>query len=127
VSGLLPGTEYHFELIVSYGAGQTVSGGPQAFTTSPAAEPAVSTLAASALAETEATLNGKVDPDGGAEAEYFFEWGAVSGGAYEHTTKVVSLPSDGAEHQVSATVTGLTPGSEYHFRLVQASSHSYCP
>jgi hypothetical protein len=31
---------------------------------------------------------------------------------------VVSLPSDGAEHQVSATVTGLTPGSEYHFRLV---------
>jgi hypothetical protein len=118
VSGLLPGTEYHFELIVSYGASQAVSGGPQTFTTPPAAEPAVSTLAASALEETEAALNGKVDPEGGAEAEYFFEWGAGSSGAYEHTTKVVSLPSDGAEHQVSATVTGLTPGSEYHFRLV---------
>jgi hypothetical protein len=118
VSGLLPGTEYHFELIVSYGASQTVSGGPQTFTTPPAAEPAVSTLAASALAETEATLNGKVDPEGGAEAEYFFEWGAGSSGAYEHTTKVVNLPSDGAEHQVSATVTGLASGSEYHFRLV---------
>ncbi|HXP99669.1 MAG TPA: fibronectin type III domain-containing protein, partial [Solirubrobacteraceae bacterium] len=36
----------------------------------------------------------------------------------EHTSKAVSLPSDGAEHQVSATVTGLTPGSGYHFRLV---------
>ncbi len=118
VSGLLPDTEYHFELIVSYGASQTVSGGPQTFTTLPAAEPAVSTLAASAPEETEATLNGKVDPEGGAEAEYFFEWGAGSSGAYEHTTKVVSLPSDGAEHQVSATVTGLAPGSEYHFRLV---------
>jgi hypothetical protein len=118
VNGLLPGTEYHFELIVSYGASQTVSGGPQTFTTPPAAEPAVSTLAASALEETEATLNGKVDPEGGAEAEYFFEWGAGSGGTYEHATKVVSLPSDGAEHQVSATVTGLTPGNEYHFRLV---------
>ncbi|HXP99312.1 MAG TPA: hypothetical protein VN845_04500, partial [Solirubrobacteraceae bacterium] len=81
VSGLLPGTEYHFELIVSYGASQTVSGGPQTFTTLPAAEPAVSTLAASALEETEATLNGKVDPEGGAEAEYFFEWGAGSSGA----------------------------------------------
>jgi hypothetical protein len=118
VSGLLPGTEYHFELIVTYGAGQTVSGGPQTFTTPPATEPTVSTLAASALEETEATLNGKVNPEGGAEAEYFFEWGAGSSGAYEHTTKVVSLPSDGAEHQVSATATGLTPGSEYHFRLV---------
>jgi hypothetical protein len=118
VSGLLPGTEYHFELIVSYGASQTVSGGPQTFTTPPATEPTVSTLAASALQETEATLNGKVDPEGGAEAEYFFEWGAGSSGAYEHTTKAVSLPSDGAEHQVSATATGLTPGSEYHFRLV---------
>ena len=118
VSGLLPGTEYHFELIVSYGASQAVSGGPQTFTTPPVAKPAASTLAASALKETEATLNGKVDPQGGAEAEYFFEWGAGSSGAYEHTTKVASLPSDGAEHQVSATVTGLTPGSEYHFRLV---------
>jgi hypothetical protein len=118
VSGLSPGTEYHFELIVSYAASQTVSGGPQTFTTPPAAEPAVSTLSASVPQETEATLNGKVDPEGGAEAEYFFEWGAGSSGAYEHTTKAASLPSDGAEHQVSATVTGLTPGSEYHFRLV---------
>jgi hypothetical protein len=118
VGGLLPGTEYHFELIVSYGTSQTVSGAPQAFMTPRAAEPAVSTLAASALEEAAATLNGKVDPEGGAEAEYFFEWGAGSSGAYEHTTKAVSLPSDGAEHQVSTTVTGLTPGSEYHFRLV---------
>ena len=118
VSGLLPGTEYHFELIVSYGAGQTVAGAPQAFTTPPAAEPAVSTLAATALQEAEATLNGNVNPEGGAEAEYFFEWAAGSSGAYEHATKATSLPSDGAEHPVSASVTGLTPGSEYHFRLV---------
>jgi hypothetical protein len=118
LSDLLPDTEYHFELIVSYGANMTVSGGPQTFTTPPATQPTVSTLAASPLKETEATLNGKVDPEGGAEAEYFFEWGAGSGGSYEHTTNAVSLPSDGAEHQASATVTGLMPGSEYHFRLV---------
>jgi hypothetical protein len=118
VSGLSPNTEYHFELVLGYGAGQSVSGGPQSFTTPPAAEPMVSTLAASALEETEATLNGRVDPEGGAEAEYFFEWGAGSGSTYEHTTNPVSLPSDSAEHAVSAAVTGLMPGGEYHFRLV---------
>jgi hypothetical protein len=118
VNGLLPGTEYHFELVVTYAAGNTVFGGPRTFTTPPATGPTVSTLAASALGETGATLNGKVDPEGGAEAEYFFEWGAGSSGAYEHTTTAVILPSDGAEHQASVNVTGLTPGSEYHFRLL---------
>jgi hypothetical protein len=103
---------------VSYGAGQTVSGGPESFMTPAAAKPVVGTLAASAVKDTEVTLNGKVDPEGGAESEYFFEWGAGSGASYEHTTKVVTLPSDGAEHAVSATVTGLSPSSEYHFRLV---------
>jgi hypothetical protein len=119
VTDLLPNTTYEFELIAVYGAGKTaVPGGVQTFTTPPAAKPAASTLAASALKETEATLNGKVDPEGGAEAEYFFEWGAGSSGSYEHVTQAVSLPSDSAEHQASATVTGLMPGGEYHFRLV---------
>jgi hypothetical protein len=84
----------------------------------PPAAPKVSTLAASEVKETQATLNGRVDPEGGAAAEYFFEWGAGSGGPYEHTTNAVSLPSDRAEHQVSATATGLVPGGEYHFRIV---------
>jgi hypothetical protein len=118
VSGLAPGTEYHFELVLGYGAGQIVSGGPQSFTTPPAAKPTVSTSAASALAETEATLNGRIDPESGAEAEYFFEWGAGTGATYEHTTQAVSLPADSAEHSVSATVTGLMPSGEYHFRLI---------
>jgi hypothetical protein len=118
VTGLLPGTEYHFELIVGYGAGQTASGGPESFTTQVAAKPVAGTLAASVVKETEVRLNGKVDPEGGAESEYFFEWGVGSGASYEHATTAGSLPSDGAEHLVFAAVTGLTPGSEYHFRLV---------
>ena len=120
VTGLQPDMTYHFLLVATYGVGKTsVSGATEKmFTTHAVTAPTATTLAAEGLKETEATLNGKVDPEGGAEAEYFFEWGAGSSGAYEHITKAVSLPSDGAEHQASATVTGLTPGSEYHFRLV---------
>jgi hypothetical protein len=127
VSGLSPNTEYHFELVLVYGAGEIVSGGPQSFTTPPAPQPMASTLAASGLKETEATLNGKVDPEGGAEAEYFFEWGAGSGTSYEHTTQPVSLPSDSVEHAVSASVTGLMPGAEYHFRVVAKSESGSVP
>lgn len=127
VSGLSPNTEYHFELVLLYGAAESISGGPQSFTTPPAPKPMASTLPASGLEETEATLNGKVDPEGGAEAEYFFEWGAGSGTSYEHTTQPVSLPSDSVEHAVSASVTGLMPGAEYHFRVVAESESGSVP
>ena len=120
VTGLQPDMTYNFQLVATYGVGKTsVSGATEKmFTTHAVTAPTATTLAAEGLKETEATLNGKVDPEGGTETEYFFEWGAGSSGAYEHTTKMVSLPSDGAEHQVSATVTGLTSGSEYHYRIV---------
>jgi hypothetical protein len=118
ITSLAPGKTYHYQLVAENSAG-TTEGADRTFnTSSPPGPPIVVTGQASSVGQTEATLNGKVDPEGGAEAEYFFEWGAGSGGPYEHTTNAVSLPSDGAEHQVSATVTGLTPGGEYHFRLL---------
>jgi hypothetical protein len=115
---LTPGKTYHYQLVAENAAGTTEGVDHTFNTASPPGPPSVTTDQASPIGQTEATLNGKVDPEGGAEAEYFFEWGAGSGGSYEHTTTAVSLPSDGAEHQVSASVTGLTPGGEYHFRLV---------
>jgi hypothetical protein len=118
ITSLAPGKTYHYRLVAENSAG-TTEGADRTFNTStPPGPPIVLTGQASPVGQTEATLNGKVDPEGGAEAEYFFEWGAGSGGSYEHITNTVSLPSDGAEHQVSTTVTGLTPGGEYHFRLV---------
>jgi hypothetical protein len=118
ITSLAPGKTYHYQLVAENAAGM-VEGADRTFNTaSPPGPPIATTDQASPVGQTEATLNGRVDPEGGTQAEYFFEWGAGSGGAYEHTTTAVSLPSDGAEHQVSAIVTGLTSGSEYHFRLV---------
>ena len=117
VSGLLPGSTYHVELVVTYAAGKTL-GGPETFTSPAAAAPMATTGAASGLHETEATLNGKIDPEGGEEAEYWFEWGVGSGASYEHSTSEVSLPADGAQHIASSALAGLAPGTEYHFRVV---------
>jgi hypothetical protein len=117
VTGLQPGSMYHVELVVTYGGGKTL-GGPETFTTPAATAPTATTGAASGLRETEATLNGKIDPEGGEEAKYWFEWGVGSSASYEHSTPEVSLPTDGAQHPASSALAGLAPGTEYHFRVV---------
>jgi hypothetical protein len=117
VSGLQPGSTYKIELVVNYGASEAL-GGPETFTTPVATAPMVTTTAASGLHETAATLNGKVDPEGGEETKYWFEWGIGSGASYENRTPEVSLSSDGAQHVASLGLTELSAGTEYHYRLV---------
>ncbi|HWY17315.1 MAG TPA: fibronectin type III domain-containing protein [Solirubrobacteraceae bacterium] len=116
VSGLSAGTEYHFELIVSYGANKIVSGGPQMFKTNAVAAPIATTLAAEVSKETEATLKGTVNL-GGEATEYFFEYGTDAN--YGQKTAKATLQTSAGDNQgVSAALKGLTPGTEYHFRLV---------
>jgi plastocyanin len=114
---LSPGTKYHAELVAVYGAAKTmVLGGERTFTTATApSAPAVATGLATALNETEATVEGSVDPEGEA-TEYSFEYGTNS--SYGQTTAIKSVPADNLNHAVMMRLTGLTPGTEYHFRLV---------
>ncbi len=117
VSGLEPGMTYNFLLVATYGVGKTsVSGATQKmFTTHAVTAPTATTLAAEGLKETEATLKGTVNP-GGEATEYFFEYGTSTG--YGQTTEKATLSASGDNQGVSATLKGLTPGTEYHFRLV---------
>jgi plastocyanin len=77
--------------------------------------PVVSTESASAVSETEATLNGTVNPSEQATS-YFFEYGATA--AYGLKTAVAEAGSGTSPVAKSATVSELTPGTTYHFRLV---------
>jgi hypothetical protein len=117
VSGLEPGMTYNFLLVATYGVGKTsVSGATQKmFTTHAVTAPTATTLAAEGLKETEATLKGTVNP-GGEATEYFFEYGTGTG--YGQKTEKAALSASGGNQGVSATLKGLTPGTEYHFRLV---------
>jgi hypothetical protein len=117
VSGLEPGMTYNFLLVTTYGVGKTsVSGATQKmFTTHAVTAPTATTLAAEGLKETEATLKGTVNP-GGEATEYFFEYGTGTG--YGQKTEKATVSASGGNQGVSATLKGLTPGTEYHFRLV---------
>jgi hypothetical protein len=117
VSGLEPGMTYSFLLVATYGAGKTsVSGATQKmFTTHAVTVPSATTLAAEGLKETEATLKGTVNP-GGEATEYFFEYGTGTG--YGQKTEKATVSASAGNQSVSATLKGLSPGTEYHYRLV---------
>src|SRR5437016_8073007 len=81
----------------------------------------VNTAAASSLTQTSATLNGTVNPNGGALSDCHFEYGSTS--AYGTSVPCASLPGSGtAAVAVSAEVEGLAPNSTYHFRIVASNA-----
>ena len=116
LTSLLPNTEYHFELVATYGASGNAEGVERVFTTLPPPEaPRATTGLATGVKETEATLGGTVDPDWEA-TKYFFEYGATVG--YGQKTETKSLTASGSNQPVAIPLTQLTSGTEYHFRLV---------
>jgi plastocyanin len=84
-------------------------------TVSGPAAPVVSTGTATGVSETEATLNGTVNPSE-QESTYFFEFGTTA--AYGLKTTETSAGSGASTLAKSATVSELTPATTYHFRLV---------
>jgi len=72
---------------------------------------------ATAVSTTSATLNGTINPNLN-PTSYRFEFGNT--GAYGSFAPAGPAPvgSDGADHVVSQTLTGLTPNTTYHYRVV---------
>jgi alpha-tubulin suppressor-like RCC1 family protein len=77
--------------------------------------PVVTTLAASSITATSAVLNGALNPNGTATTPTF-EYGLTTA----YGTSVVGSPASvtgTASTAVSATISGLAPGTTYHYRL----------
>src|SRR5580765_357565 len=115
LTGLAPGTTYHYRVVATNGAG-TRRGADGIFVT--AVAPGVVTGAATNVTPTSATLNGTVDPNG-RSTTYFFEYG--TGTSYGSKTPVKSAGSGMSSSNVSTAVSGLVRGKRYHFRLVVTS------
>ena len=81
--------------------------------------PIVVTKAASSLTPTAATLNATINPSGLATT-YHFDWGTTM--SYGNVTSTVSAGSGSLVSNISAGLTGLTPGTTYHFRIEGTNS-----
>ena len=112
VTGLRLGTTYVFRLVATNASG-TTTGLTQVFTTATAVT--VATAAASSVTAVGATLNGTVSPQG-ADTTYHFEYG-TSASSLGSTTSTLDAGAGNSSVPVSITVTGLKPGTTYHFRL----------
>jgi hypothetical protein len=81
-----------------------------------AAPPTATTATASDIHHVKATLNGHLDPNGGAEiTDCHFDWGTTT--AYGNTTPCTQGNDYNTPADASATITGLEPGKTYHYRL----------
>jgi phosphodiesterase/alkaline phosphatase D-like protein len=120
IASLAPGTTYHYRLVATNHSA-TARGAGKTFTTAKLPlVPSVSTSAAKAVAQTSATVTGAVNPHGAA-TRYYFQYGTTTG--YGSHTSAKSAGSGSKAVSVETALSGLSPGTAYHYRIV-ASNHA---
>jgi photosystem II stability/assembly factor-like uncharacterized protein len=117
IGSLAPGSGYHFQLVAMNAAGSSV-GADLTFTTS-AGAPTVTSLPATSITASNATLNGTVNPNGAATTAYFRYGLTTNYGSYSATN---TLAATNTAQSMSNLIGGLTYGMTYHFQLVCTNS-----
>ncbi len=111
---LQPSRTYYYRIEAQNSVGIT-QGIVRSFTTPAAVAPLVTTLAATNITSSGATLRGKVNPRGG-EAFIGFEYGLTT--SYGNGFPAEPHLLDGnTETPVSVVITGLQPHTKYNFRV----------
>lgn len=122
-TGLQPNTTYLVRLTAVNAAVSTLSGTTStvAFSTSTAA-PTIAETRAETVEETTAKLTASINPNS-SPTTYHFEWGAST--SYGNRVPLEFDPVAGSTGQavkVSANLTGLSPDTTYHFRVVATNA-----
>lgn len=115
ISGLTQATQYHYRVVGTNAAG-SVQGGDKTFTTASSPKrPSVATRAPSPVGANDATLLGRVNPQG-QDTTVRFEWGTST--KYGKTTPAQSAGNGTTTITVPAAITGLKANTKYYFRTV---------
>lgn len=117
LTGLTAGTVYHYRLVASNAHNVN---GPSVGQDRLVGAPQIDSSSAGAEAQTKATLEGQVNPDG-VDTTYRFEYGTST--AYGTSVPVPDGDIGAGESDVplNAELTGLPAGVTYHYRLVAAN------
>jgi uncharacterized repeat protein (TIGR01451 family) len=83
--------------------------------------PSATTQAASGVTLNQATLNGSVTPNDAA-VSVSFEYGLTTSYGSSVSATPATLPAGTTASAVSASLSGLTPGTTYHYRVVASGS-----
>jgi hypothetical protein len=119
VTGLEPGTAYDYRLRIENSSGPSAPGEGKGTFTTPLATPMLSAESVSAVASSSALLSGAIVPEG-ARTRYWFEYGETE--ALGQRTPGGEVPAQAGVVTVAPeAISGLTPGTPYHYRLRAAN------
>jgi hypothetical protein len=119
--GLTPGTTYHIR-VAATNAGGTGYSKDSTFTTKAVRPPGVAAGIASKVGQTEAKMETWIDPYGW-DTHYYFQYGtSESYGSTQPAPPGVDMGSSNESVGVNSTLTGLKPGTTYHFRAVATNA-----
>ncbi len=116
LTGLTPGTRYHFRVVAANFKG-TTNGEDVVFTTP--ALPRIDSTGAEAVTKTSVHFTGSVSA-GASPTNVSFQYGTSA--AYGQTTAGVPIGEELLTRKVSADVGNLTPGTTYHFRIAATNA-----
>jgi hypothetical protein len=117
VVGLLPDTIYHYRLVATNVAGTTF-GADHTFTSGEATPPSADTGGAGGVAQNTATITGTVNTNG-LPTSYGFE--IATSTDYGPATGLGYIGAGSSEAAASLELTGLVPGTTYHYRLTASN------
>src|SRR5207302_1052180 len=120
VTGLTPGTTYHFRISATNAGGES-KGADETLTTSTPPLPIVKTEPASAVSQTTATLNATVNPNGSEVSECKLEYGTTT----SYGSKIGRAPGrETGNARVAAAATESALGANATYRCRDSATNA---